>query len=107
MPKSIPSDRWFIGEVGWKNSIPEERLWAETFLAYLNKRNISNVCAWTIAHSGDTEGWWKDDCTTFDYSKAALLNGFWDHSLKRTRESNFLMNSSYIHCSQSLRGILP
>jgi len=103
MPRSIPPDRWFIGEVGWKNNIPEERLWAETFLAYLNKRNISNVCAWTIAHSGDTEGWWKDDCITFDYSKAALLNGFWDHSLKRTRESNFLANRSYVRCLQSLR----
>lgn len=85
MPESIPADHWFVGEVGWKHDVPKEREWAERFLTYLNARNITNVCAWTIAHSGDTEGWWKDDCETFNYEKASLLRSFWDNSLKRIR----------------------
>ena len=85
MPVSIPPSNWFVGEVGWKHDVPQEREWAETFLAYLNKRNITNVCAWTIAHSGDTDGWWKDDCKEFDWSKASVLTSFWNDGFKRTR----------------------
>lgn len=86
IPRSIPSDHWFVGEVGWKQEIQKEREWAERFLAYLNSRNITNVCAWTIAHSGDTEGWWKDDCETFQWDKAALLRSFWVATIKQVRE---------------------
>lgn len=85
IPNSINSDRWFVGETGWKQGIDQEREWAETFLSYLKMRNISNVCAWTIAHSGDTEGWWKDDCETFDWEKAALFNTLFFGSFKRLR----------------------
>lgn len=86
IPKSISPDHWFIGEVGWKQEIQKEREWAERFFAYLTSRNITNVCAWTIAHSGDTEGWWKDDCETFQWDKAALLRSFWVSTLKQVRE---------------------
>lgn len=86
IPSAIPSSNWFIGEMGWKHTVPQEREWAEGFLSYLNKRNISNVCAWTIAHSGDTDGWWKDDCEVFDWSKASVLKTFWDGTFKRLRE---------------------
>lgn len=77
MPTQIPSNRWFIGETGWKHTIPFQRLWAEGFLAYLKERQIDNVCAWTIAHSGDTAGWFHDDCETFDRDKAELLKTVW------------------------------
>lgn len=85
IPYYIPPERWFIGETGWKHGDPKEREWAETFLAYLKKRGIYNVCAWTIAHSGDTEGWWKDDCQTFNWEKAALLKSLWYGGFKRLR----------------------
>lgn len=78
MPCSIPSDKWFVGEIGWKMSSEVEVTWASRFLHYLNKRNIKNVCLWTIAHSGDTEGWWKDNCVDFDYEKANMVtNTLW------------------------------
>lgn len=93
MPSSIPPDNWVVGEVGWKNGDRAHRDWAEKFVAYLIKRNISNVCAWTIAHSGDTEGWWNDDCETFDWNKAALFKSIWTENLKRLRDSNFLRGS--------------
>jgi len=85
MPARIPSDHWFVGEVGWKHQEEKQRTWAEVFLAYLTSRNINNICAWTIAHSGDTDGWWKDDCDTFDWEKASLLKSFWSKSLKLVR----------------------
>jgi len=86
IPSRIPSSRWFVGETGWKNEFEDERLWAEEFLSYLSFRKISNLCAWTIAHSGDTEGWWNDDCETFNWDKAAMLNSFWTNSLKQNRK---------------------
>jgi hypothetical protein len=92
MPSTIPPEHWFVGEVGWKHDIVTEREWAEGFLAYLNARNISNLCAWTIAHSGDTEGWWKDDCETFQWEKAALLSSYWNNNMKRLRTF-----TSYFH----------
>lgn len=85
IPRRIPPERWFVGEVGWKQGDDTHRNWAEGFLAYLKNRNITNVCAWTIAHSGDTEGWWHDDCETFSWEKAALLKTLWFGSFKRLR----------------------
>lgn len=90
MPRRIASDHWFIGETGWKHNIDEQREWAEGFLSYLKSRRIYNVCAWTIAHSGDTDGWWHDDCTTFNYEKAALLETLWYGSFKSLRGSALL-----------------
>lgn len=78
MPHEIPPERWFVGETGWKHDKPAQRQWAEGFITYLNDRNIDNVCAWTIAHSGDTDGWFHDDCETFDYDKAELLMRLWN-----------------------------
>lgn len=85
IPNTIPPEHWFIGETGWKHDVLEERTWAENFLNYLTYRNISHLCAWTIAHSGDTEGWWRDDCDSFQWEKAGLLKSFWNHGLKKIR----------------------
>lgn len=92
IPKRIHPDHWFVGEIGWKHHIQKEREWAERFLTYLNSRGISNVCLWTIAHSGDTDGWWKDDCTTLQNDKTSLIVSFWLNTLKGLREF-----TSYVH----------
>ena len=78
IPRRIPADHWFVSEFGWKQSKPEEREWAVGFLQYLRERGIYNTCAWTIAHSGDTDGWWLDDCETFDWDKAGILTAFYE-----------------------------
>ncbi len=85
IPRSVPPQNWLIGETGWKHGVLLEREWAERFLSYLEGRNITNVCAWTIAHSGDTEGWWNDNCQDFDWSKAALLKSLWTREFKSLR----------------------
>jgi len=77
IPDKIPPDHWFVGEFGWKQDVAEDLKWAEGFISYLKERNIRSVCGWTIAHSGDTAGWWKDDCETFDIPKAQLLMTLW------------------------------
>lgn len=92
IPDKIPPEHYFIGEFGWKQSDERERNWGERFITYLKRRNIQNACAWTIAHSGDTEGWWKDDCETFNWDKAALLSSLWFGTMKRLR-SKLQVNS--------------
>lgn len=77
MPQRISPEHWFVGETGWKQQDDGQVEWAKTFLAYLEKRHIKNVCAWTIAHSVDTDGWWLDDCETFNFEKGCLLRKFW------------------------------
>jgi len=76
-PSSIPSQNYFVGEIGAR---PEEIPWLKSFLDYLETRNIANVCFWTIAHSSDTGGLWKDDCETLEQEKVDVLAGFFNHS---------------------------
>lgn len=78
MPAAIPSDRWLVGETGWKSN---DSAWAQTFLTYLNNRSIDNICLWTIAHSHDTDGFWKDDCETFEEDKAKMMDTVWSLEL--------------------------
>lgn len=78
-PDTIPADRYFIGEIGAK---PEEIPWLQEYLRYLLQRNISNLCFWTIAHSSDTGGLWKDDCSTIEQQKIDLLADFFNHTSK-------------------------
>lgn len=77
IPPRIPADHWFIGEFGWRQDSQQDRNWANMFIDYMRARKIYNACAWTIAHSSDTQGWWNDDCNTFDWDKANLLFGLW------------------------------
>jgi len=100
IPTRIDSHQYFVGEFGWKQGFPNEREWGERFISYLKHRGIYNACAWTIAHSGDTEGWWKDDCETFQWDKAALLSSLWFGTMKRTRElgsSNLTVNNTSLN----------
>ena len=80
MPSSISSDHWFVGETGWRTNVIEEKLWGDEFIDYLIDRKISNVCLWTIAHSYDTNGWWEDDCETFNVEKALHAMKVWGYS---------------------------
>lgn len=83
MPKRIPADKWFVGETGWKHDIPHEREWAKRFIEYLKQREIQNVCYWTIAHSGDTDGWFRDDCETYNNEKSLLSRSLWEKRMLR------------------------
>lgn len=73
IPNRIPYNHWFIGEVGWKQEDDRDTTWGMGFMQYLQQRNITNVCLWTIAHSGDTNGWFNDDCMTFNKPKADII----------------------------------
>lgn len=89
IPARIPSNKWFVGEVGWKQNIDQDATWGKGFTQYLQQRNITNVCLWTIAHSGDTDGWFKDDCETFDAEKAnVLLTTIWKMSKTNIRKQS-------------------
>ncbi len=96
IPNTIPSSHYFVGEFGWRQNDDRERNWGERFISYLRQRDIKNACAWTIAHSGDTEGWWKDDCETFDWAKASMLTSLWYGEMKRARlRFNGLNNKTF------------
>lgn len=97
IPYHIEPERWFVGEVGWKQTVDEDATWGKGFMQYLEQRKISNVCLWTIAHSGDTDGWFKDDCETFDQQKAdVVLNTIWkkNHHNLRKESSNLFQFSN-------------
>lgn len=71
-------DKLIIGEFGWMTEDPEQVEWAQQFLQYLQKKNIRNTAFWTVAHSHDTNGIWKDSCVELDQPKVHLLQLFWD-----------------------------
>ena len=73
----FPPDKLCIGEWGWKQQIPSEVEWAIRFIAYLRKKKIEHTAFWTIAHSGDTDGIYFDDCENLDGQKMHLLQTLW------------------------------
>jgi hypothetical protein len=77
-PDRIPSENYFVGEIGCKD---EEIQWLRNYLEYLETRHIQNLCFWTISHSWDTGGLWKDDCNTIEQAKMDLLADFFNHTL--------------------------
>lgn len=77
IPTSIPADHYFVGEIGWRQEIPHQKEWAVKFLEYLEKRGVTSACAWTIAISGDTGGFFNDDCNTFDSNKSDIFKSLW------------------------------
>lgn len=109
IPARIPAGRWFVGEVGWKQHIDEDATWGMGFMQYLVERNISNVCLWTIAHSGDTDGWFKDDCETFDQKKAdVVMNTIWKRSGRRTlRKNQVYIGPPEIHGQSTQTSVWP
>lgn len=79
----FPADKLIIGEWGWKQQNSNELDWATRFIAYLRKKGIRNTGFWTIAHSGDTDGIYFDDCININYDKYNLLKTLWDRRLLR------------------------
>lgn len=73
----FPPSKICIGEWGWKQQNKEQVEWATRFIEYLKKKRILNTAFWTIAHSGDTDGIYFDDCTTLDQTKYNLLKTLW------------------------------
>jgi len=73
----FPPSKMCVGEWGWKQQNPQEVEWATRFIQYLKKKNIRNTAFWTIAHSGDTDGIYLDDCITLDRNKYTLLQTLW------------------------------
>lgn len=76
--KSVGNHTNFVvGEWGFK--YPQEQEWAKSFLPFLFEYS-QGWYFWTIAHSIDTDGLWKDDCVTFDYDKWAVIAPLMDKS---------------------------
>lgn len=88
-PDRIPASNYFIGEIGAKT---EEMPWLKNYLEYLEARNISNLCFWTIAHSADTGGLWKDNCDTIDQAKIDLLAEFFNQTVPCIRRRRLRRN---------------
>jgi hypothetical protein len=66
-----PPFKLFVEEYGFRD--PEDLDWGEGFVDYLVEKDIRNHCFWTVAHSGDTGGLWKDDCETLDTKKLEIV----------------------------------
>ena len=70
-------EKVIVGEWGFKTQIHQEKQWAERFTDYLKKRNIKDNYFWTIAHSGDTDGLWYDDCENINWEKYNIIKKTW------------------------------
>lgn len=106
IPDTIQPNHWFIGEFGWKETEPSQVEWAIEFINYLKSRGIYNACAWTIAHSGDTNGWWNDDCETFNWDKAEILTRLWYSAHRNLRSDTVNDIMSGLTPPESLTEIL-
>lgn len=67
-----------VGEWGFKTQLYQEKDWAYRFVKYLKQRNITNTYFWTIAHSGDTDGLWYDDCENINWEKYTMIKSLWE-----------------------------
>lgn len=67
----FPPQKLMVGEWGFRN--PEDMWFGREFSKYLLNKKILNQFFWTIAHSGDTGGLWKDDCQTIDMAKYDII----------------------------------
>lgn len=52
-----------VGEVGWRSNDTE---WINEFTRYIRRKRMKGVCLWTIAHSHDTDNFFRDDCETMN-----------------------------------------
>lgn len=73
----FPANKLIIGEWGWKQQNENEAAWATRFISYLRKKGIRNTAFWTVAHSGDTDGIYYDDCEYINWPKYDLLKTLW------------------------------
>lgn len=74
----FPPSKLVIGEWGWKQQDPKEVEWATRFISYLKRKGIRDTGFWTLAHSGDTDGIYFDDCENINWPKYDLLKTLWE-----------------------------
>jgi endoglucanase len=68
-----------IGEYGYISSNHAQTQWANRFIKWLSDNKIYNSYFWVASwNSGDTQGLFKEDCTTIDMAKMELLNRYWN-----------------------------
>lgn len=72
--EQFPANKVGVGEFGF---LKQDEGWAIRFIDYLRERGIQSACFWTVAHSHDTDGLWRDDCVTFDWGKFNIANRLW------------------------------
>lgn len=92
MSKHIPANRWVVGETGYNINDRQHAEWFSFFVGYLKKRNVTDVCLWTIAHSSDTGGWFDDNCETLLTKKVQALTPLWGGvpTARRVNQFSFL-----------------
>ena len=71
------ADKLMVGEWGFKTQVQEEKEWALRFTSYLVERGVTDNYFWTIAHSGDTDGLWYDDCENINWEKYEIIKSVW------------------------------
>jgi endoglucanase len=69
-----------VGEWGFFSEKPEQVEWAKRFIAWLISKGIRDNFFWTIAHSGDTNGIWRDDCQNIDWQKYDIIKSLSQHN---------------------------
>jgi hypothetical protein len=68
---AFPPHKIVVGEWGFRD--PEDMQFGREFTDYLLDKGIYNQCFWTIAHSSDTGGLWKDDCENINWNKYEII----------------------------------
>lgn len=91
----FPCHKIVVGEWGWKQQNANEVEWAKRFILYLKAKGILNTCFWTIAHSGDTDGLWYDDCENVNWEKYNLLKTLWSKTNYLRRQLIPIGNNLY------------
>lgn len=71
----FPAEKLCIGE--WGFILPEQREWAERFIAYLREKGIEHTSYWTVANSGDTGNLVFDDCEIIKWDHYSLIKKLW------------------------------
>lgn len=87
-------DRVVVGEWGFKNQIWEQLQWADRFIRYLKNQGVVNTYFWTIAHSGDTDGLWYDDCETINWEKLSMIKKLWQQDGQNNQEKDVSLRGS-------------
>lgn len=73
-----------VGEFGFMSDQPNQVAWVNRFIDWLLSVGIRDSYFWTYSfNSGDTGGIVREDCTTVDESKMAILRRYWNARLRR------------------------
>lgn len=73
----LPLERVIVGEWGWVGTDQGQVDWANNFISYLNRKNVTNTIYWSLSQSGDTGNLYADDCVTFRWDNYNILRTLW------------------------------